>query len=322
MRRRKKRFSIQPKIVLRICLFLCAVMLFISFRYSELLNPIKTSVGSFITPMQKGINTVGAYITSKLDFFEDIKDLTDQNTQLQSEVDSLKSTISLLTSDLHELANLRELFRVGEKYPDYPKVAARVISKEPNSYYNIYTVDKGARDGVAVGMNVLAGNGLAGIVIEVGKNHAKIRSIIDDNSSVSGMFSKTSDTCVIKGDLELLDTGYIRVESISINAEIEDNYEIVTSHISDRFLPGILIGYVSHIEVDSSNMAKKAYLQPVVDFEHLEEVLIITQLKEPLEDLPDENSYSTILDRASKLTDKQKKQFINELQKQVEEVEE
>ena len=59
-----------------------------------------------------------------------------------------------------------------------------------------------------------------------------------------------------------------------------DDYEIVTSHISDKYLQGILIGYIQDIKVDSSNMTKTAYLVPAVDFERLDEVLIVTELKE------------------------------------------
>ena len=96
------------------------------------------------------------------------------------------------------------------------------------------------------------------------------------------MFLKTSDTCVIQGDLTTISKGKIHVQFISKDAEIEDGYEIVTAHISPNYHQGILIGYVSDIKLDSNNMTKTAYLTPVVDFERLSEVLIITELKEPL----------------------------------------
>ncbi len=132
-------------------------------------------------------------------------------------------------------------------------------------------------------MNVIAGNGLVGIVESVGKNYATIRSVIDDSSSVYGMFLKTSDTCVVRGDLEKLEKGVIGVEMIKKEADIQDGYEVVTSNISDKYLQGILIGYISNITVDSNNLSKTADLTPAVDFEHLEEVLIITEVKEKLE---------------------------------------
>jgi rod shape-determining protein MreC len=245
---------------------------------------VKEAVGSVITPMQVGINSVGTFISDKLDNFESINDLLEENEKLKGQVNVLSYENKLLIQDKYELDGLRELYALDQKYLDYPKVAARVISKDTNNWYNIFTIDKGTRDGLAKDMNVLAGNGLAGIITEAHYNYSVVRSIIDDNSSVSGMFLKTSDTFIIKGDLQLMDEGKIRVELINKDAAIIDGYEIVTSHISSNFLQGILIGYVSEIELDASNMTKTAYLTPVVDFERLEEVLIITELKEPLID--------------------------------------
>jgi rod shape-determining protein MreC len=234
--------------------------------------------------MQRGINVVGSFISDKLNIFTNMKELLEENERLTDQVNLLSYENKLLLQDKYELDELRELYKLDQKYLDYPKVAARVISKDTNNWYSVFTIDKGTRDGLAVDMNVLAGNGLVGIIIEANYNHSKVRAIIDDKSNVSGMFLKTSDTCIVSGDLKLMDEGKIRVEHISKDAEIMDNYEVVTSHISDKFLQGILIGYVSDIRLDSSNMEKTAYLTPAVDFSKLNEVLIITELKEPLLD--------------------------------------
>lgn len=283
MRRKTPKFSVLPSHVLKACTVICLGLIIVSFRFSSVMNPIRTGIGYIITPMQKGINSVGTSVSRQLDKLSSMNELLEKNAELERQNAELKMQNSILVQDRYELDGLRALYELDQKYSDYKKVAARVISKDTNSFYSVFTIDKGTDDGLAVDMNVMAGNGLVGIITEVGKNYAKVRSIIDDASYVSGMFLKTSDTCDVKGDLELLDSGYIRVEAISMNAEIEDNYEVVTSHISDKYLQGILIGYVSHIEVDSSNMSKVAYLRPAVDFEHLEEVLIITELKERLQ---------------------------------------
>lgn len=288
MRRRTPKISIRPKHVLTGCIVVCLVLILVSFRYSAILNPLKTGVGYVITPMQKGINSVGNFISDRLDTLASMNELLEENEKLKDQIEALTLENSILIQDRYELDGLRELYEVDQKYPDYKKVAARVISKDTSNFYSIFTIDKGANDGISVDMNVMAGNGLVGIVTEVGKNYAKVRSIIDDASYVSGMFLKTSDTCDVKGDLTLLDSGMIRVEAIPVNADISDGYEVVTSHISNKYLQGILIGYVSDIEVDSSNLAKVGYLRPAVDFQHLEEVLVITTLKEKLESLDEE----------------------------------
>ncbi len=280
--RRRTKININPKHVLIALVIFCVGLIFISYRFGEKLSPVKNAVGVVVTPMQVGINTIGTYISDKLDTFKSINELLDENDKLKEQVSILSYENKLLLQDKYELDGLRELYELDQKYLDYPKIAARVIGKDSNNWYNVFTIDKGARDGIKKDMNVLAGNGLAGIIIEVEYNYSKVRSIIDDNSSVSGMFLKTSDTCNVVGDLRLMDSGKILVEQISKDAQITDGDEIVTSHISSKFLQGILIGYVSDIQLDASNMTKTAYVTPVVDFDRLEEVLIITELKEPM----------------------------------------
>lgn len=280
--RRRTKFNINPKHVLIGCVVICLALIIISFRFGEQMAPVKNAVGTVISPMQRGINSVGTLISDQFDNFKSVNELLAENEKLKGQLDVLTYENKLLLQDKYELDGLRELYELDKKYLDYPKVAARVIGKDANNWYSVFLIDKGSKDGIKKDMNVLAGSGLVGIITEVYYNYSKVRSIIDDNSNVSGMFIKTSDTCVVQGDLQLMDEGKIQVKLIDKDAEIQDGYEVVTSHISPNFLQGILIGYVSDIKLDPSNMTKTAYLTPVVDFDRLEEVLIITELKEPL----------------------------------------
>ena len=77
--------------------------------------------------------------------------------------------------------------------------------------------------------------------------------------------------------------GKIPFEQLANNdSEIEVGEQVVTSHISSKYLPGILIGYVSKIKIDSNNLTRSGYITPAVDFQHLQEVLVITTTKEQL----------------------------------------
>lgn len=279
--RRRTKMSLEPKYILLICSVFCLILIIISFRYKEKLEPVKTAAGNIVSPMQKGINSVGTWISNKLETFESIEALQQENKELKEQLDTVSDENKILQLEKYELETLRKLYELDQKYPDYPKVAANVIGKDPGNWYNVFTIDKGTEDGVAVNMNVMAGNGLVGIVTDVGKNWSSVRAIIDDKSSVGGMFIKTSDTCIVKGNLKL--NGRLKVENIDKSAKIKEGYEVVTSHVSDKFLPGILVGYISDITVDSSNLTKSGFLTPAVDFDRLDAVLIITQLKEKKE---------------------------------------
>ncbi len=283
-RNNKKTITILPKHVFFLLFFLTVAIIFVSYRFPNLMQPVRDSVDTVIIPMQKGINVVGSSLSERLDMFGNLKNLQKENEELKAKVEELTLQMQLINQEKYELNGLRELFALDQKYPDYEKVAARIIARESNGWYNVFTIDKGSEDGIQVDMNVMAGNGLVGIVISVRKNSSTIRAIIDDSSKVSGMFIKSSDTCIVSGDLNsMMSDGRIKVTMIPLNADINESDEVVTSHISDKYQQGILIGYVTDIQVDSSNMTKTAYLTPVVDFEHLDEVLILTELKESFE---------------------------------------
>lgn len=275
----KKKIKINPKYLLIVFGVICFVLIFISYQYPEKTVPIRKAAADFISPMQRGINRIGKAINNRIENFSDINALIEENARLKDELNQLKYENKMIQQDNHEIETYRSLFELDQKYIMYPKVAARIIGRDSNSFYSTFTIDKGSKDGIMKDQNVLAGNGLVGIVTEVFEDSAKVRSIIDDSSNLSGMSLRSEDTCIVSGNLKSLVNGYIDISMINLNAELEENAEIVTSHISDKYHQGILVGYAVDIKTDASNMAKEAKLIPAVDFEHLETVLIITELK-------------------------------------------
>ena len=283
MSKRKRKLHIHPKFVYIFLTIFCFVMVVLSFKFSDSFVGVKTALGNVITPMQKGIDSVGSFISDKLDFLASKEDLLAENEALKKRIDELSYDNKILAGENINLENFRELYKLDKKYPEYPKVAATVVSRDGNNWFHVFTIDKGTADGVDVDMNVIAGNGLVGIVSEAGEHYAKVRAIIDDKSNVSSMFEKTGETCMVKGNMESIYNGYIDVEMISNSANVKDGDEVVTSHVSDKFLQGLSVGYIKDIEDDPTTLTKKAHLTPVVSFDQLENVLIITKLKDSTE---------------------------------------
>ena len=223
------------------------------------------------------------------DNFQTLKQVQKENKTLQAQVDELLIENNNLQEDKYELERLQELYKLDQNYAEYEKVAAHVIGKDSGNWFSTFTIDKGSKDGIEVDMNVIAGNGLVGIVTQVGPTWATVRSIIDDSSNVSGMVLSTSDKCIIRGDLSLINSGRIRFEQMENNDNVvEIGEQIVTSYISDKYLQGILIGYVSEVSVDSNNLTRSGYITPVVDFKNLQEVLVITKTKDAMTGTPAE----------------------------------
>ena len=283
MKKRRNKKWIHPKSLYMCMAILCVILVLVSFKFSDQLSSVKTVVGNVMTPMQKGINTVGHFISDKFDLISSKQSLLDENKQLKQKLDEMSYNNKILIGENSELENYRELYKLDKKYPDYPKVAATVISRDGNNWFRVFTIDKGTEDGVEVDMNVISGNGLVGIVSEAGKHYAKVRSIIDDKSNVSAMFESSGETCIVKGNMESINSGYIDVEMISNTAKIKDGEEVITSHVSDKFLQGLSIGYVKDVTSDASSLSQTAHLTPAVNFDRLEYVLVITQKKDSSE---------------------------------------
>lgn len=282
-KRRRRKSSIHPKYIFIMMSILCAVLVVLSFRFSDQFRGIKTLIGDAVAPMQSGVNTVGKYIYSKIDLLNSKEELLAENKKLKEKLDALSYDNNILAGENSDLAKFRELYKLDQQYPDYPKVAATVIGRDGNNWFNLFTIDKGKDDGVDVDMNVIAGNGLVGIVSEAGRHYAKVRSIIDDKSNVSAMFENTGETCIVKGNMQSIYNGFIDVTMISNTAQATDGDAVVTSRISDKYLPGLLVGYISGIKDETDGLSKSAQLTPVVSFDRLETVLIITTLKDDSE---------------------------------------
>lgn len=283
-RNKKKRVS--TKYMLLIMTIACVLIIFLSLTLNISGGPLKSIAGYVFIPMQKGMNEAGNWVSGKINDFKTLNEVLEENKQLQAQVDEL--TVELTTTKLehYELENYRALLALDEKYPSYEKVAANVIAKDSGNWFDTFTIDRGSNDGIQKGMNVIAGSGLVGIVTDVGPNYAKVRSIVNDSTKVSAMVTTTQDNFIVSGNLQAMNEQNVITFS---GLKDEDNHvavgdPVVTSYVSDQYQQGILIGYIASIEEDSNNLTKSGTITPAVDFEHIQEVLVILDIKQTGED--------------------------------------
>ena len=245
-----------------------------------IMEPLRTGVGYFLIPIQSGVNAVGTGIYKEISTYGTLKSALDENEKLKKQVDQLMEENNRLQAEQYELERLRQLYELDQEYMQYETIGARVIARDSEKWFQVFRINKGSADGVAVDMNVVAGGGLVGIVTDVGANYATVRSIIDDSSRVGAMKVNSSYGCIVAGDLTLYEEGRLKLTDFSKNAVVRDGDQIVTSNISSKFLPGILIGYAANVTIDSEHLTQSGYLIPAADFDNLQEVLILTDVKD------------------------------------------
>ena len=285
-----KKNQFNPKYLFAILLVVCVLMIALSIFRGFHASAGSSIVNAVFSPMQRGINGIGGFISDSARGSRDIQVLESQIEELKNENAVLKSRLTTMENNQSDYDDLLELTQLQEKYPGYDMVGARIIAKDPGNWYNTFTINKGSLDGIQPDMNVIADDGLVGIVTKVSSTSSVVKSIIDDSSSVSGMISKNYDICIVNGSLNEIDSGLLNVEMISKDSTIVNGDEVVTSYISSKFLPGLLVGYISDVALDDSEMSYNAKLTPVVDFQHLSTVLVIKQMKSDLMSSSDESS--------------------------------
>ena len=279
--KKKNQYKMKTKHLITMMTILCLGLIVLSLSTSFSFAPVRNVLGYVIVPFQNGINEVGNWMTDQKNGFQSMKKLSAENEKLQKQVDELQAKNTTLSQDQEELDRLRTLYNLDTDYSEFEKVAAQVIGKDTGNWYSTFLINRGSSDGIAVDMNVIADGGLVGIVTETGAQWATVRSIIDDSSNVSAMTVSTQDNCVVEGDLELIDEGKLSFSQLyDQNNKVTVGERIVTSNISEKYVEGLFIGYVSEVQQDSNNLTKTGTIVTPVDFQHLKDVLVITVNKQ------------------------------------------
>lgn len=235
---------------------------------------LSTVVNDVLYPFEKGIERVASLGDSVLQRFQTVESLLKENETLKQQVNRLQYENTLLPQYQDKVDDLTALLEMEKRYVSYDGTGANVIARDYGNWNKIYTIDKGTSSNVQKSSVVLADGGLAGYVSESSYLTSKVVSIIDSRSAVSAQVVRTGDVGILKGDIELANDGLCVLE-INGESEVMKGDQIITSYLSDIYPPGILIGTVEQVLESNNELVSYAYIRPVVDFDHLEQVLVI-----------------------------------------------
>ena len=279
--KKNSKHKLKTKHLITMMTILCIGLIVLSLSSRFSFAPVRNALGYVVVPFQNGINQVGTWMNDQKKGFQSMKSLAEENEKLKEQVEELKVKNSNLVQDQEEAERLRALYNLDQEYSEYDKIGAQVIGKDTGNWYSTFIINRGSEDGVETDMNVIADGGLVGIVTGTGAHWATVRSIIDDSSNVSASVTSISQNCMVTGDLEMMDEGKIRfIQLTDKENQVQEGDKVVPSSVSNKFLKGILIGYISEVQDDSNNLTKNGTIIPAVDFSDIQEVLVIKQLKQ------------------------------------------
>ncbi|SDE73369.1 hypothetical protein SPACI_019730 [Sporomusa acidovorans DSM 3132] len=239
-------------------------------------------VTTLLTPVEYVLGKIGYGIRHAGSFTSDIMTVYRDNQALQAEIAELRQNNVNTTEILAENARLRAMLDYKKGAPQFDFVTAQVIARDPGTWTSIIMINRGASDGIAKDMTVVTAQGLVGNVISVYNNSAKVQLILDPRSAVGCLVQRPESRVagIVEGSSANQQTPHM--VNIARDADIIKGDKIITSGFGGIFPKGLLVGEVLDIVNDEGGLLKYAVLKPAVDFDRLEEVLVIVRSREPL----------------------------------------
>ena len=140
------RINLKSKHLLAIMTIVCLVAIVGTFASGVGTEQMQETAGLFVVPFQKGIEHLSGQVENMLETFREKKELVEENEDLKFQLENLMSENNKLLQDQTELTDLQELYQLDQEYGDFPKVAARIISKDPGNWYDTFMINKGSKD--------------------------------------------------------------------------------------------------------------------------------------------------------------------------------
>jgi rod shape-determining protein MreC len=269
-------------------LIVLAIILFVLSQVG-LLSVIEGVLVQLTMPLQHGMSSVVGEFRELADTARDLRDLRKRNEELEAENARLLLEIVRLREIEGEVVLYRDLLDFFQAHPSFDMqgahVVARVVGQDPSNLQRYITLDVGQEAGIDHNMPVATDRGLVGRISDVGPNWSRVLLITDVSSSVNALTQSTRASGLVEGQAD----GSLIMRAIPQGDTISVGDTVFTSGLGGNFPRQILIGQITDVERKDYDLYQRAAVQPTVDFDRLEAVLVITDF-EPLETAPEEGA--------------------------------
>lgn len=236
---------------------------------------VADAIGIVVSPVQGAFSWVIGNFASVGEYLHGMATSVEENKTLKSQILQLETMARDCEEYKNENERLRSLLDFKEKEQNYETVGAEVIAKEPGNRFQIFTIDRGTMDGIEQGCAVIDSQGLIGYVFDIGTTWAKVATIIDADTNVGALLTKTGEQAVVEGDMELAREGLCKMVYIPKDASIMIGDPVETSGLGGVYPKGLFIGRIKEINTQQGELYKEVVVEPAVDFQRIREVLVI-----------------------------------------------
>ena len=260
------------KIILGVVTILLVVFMIFSSTSRQTANMFTDTFGIIITPFQ----SVFTYVGNCVRYASNAQKYDDENTILKQQVITLEKRTNDYDKLVEENDKLRAMLELKNNKKEFNLKAANVVSYSAENWESTLKINKGMTDGIKKNDAVINELGLVGYVSEVGRNWAVVTTIIDTESSVGAVVQRVDEACIVKGDIAGYDSGLCLMKYASADSSIAVGDVLTTSGNGEIYPEGITVGKIIEVNVNPNGLSQDAVIKPVVDFDDLSELFVIT----------------------------------------------
>ncbi len=272
----KKFFTTRNRVVLVLAALAALITIGSMFLWPGKAGAFNNAVSLVVNPVKNGVTLLVNKAERLYDYLFGYELLQAQNEQLQEELANMNQDIRDAQTYKAENERLRSLENLTDKHTDYQLEIANVVSWGGSGYGSTMTISQGSSVGLDTGMCVITETGqVIGIITEVGTNWATVTTILDTTSEIGAYIFGSGYSCIAQGDFTLMKEGNLRASYLSSSATIRNSDQLLTSGDGDIYPPGLVIGTVTDVGDDETNVAKYAVITPTVEIDKVEQVFVI-----------------------------------------------
>ncbi len=268
-------FSKKAIVIILLAVLLCLVLGIMSAVSGGRVSPIGSLVNMLTSPIQSAITGISDKFSDMSSRMEENDRLTKENAELRSEIALLKNALRENESMGKENVQLRAALGMRERDSSFVFESAEIVAKSSDNWASSFTINKGSSSGIAPDNCVITEDGMVGYIGEVGATWATVVAITDTTMEASAIASRTRDVASAEGDFELMKSGMLRLSYLPRDTQIIKGDVIETSGVGGLFPKGIALGTVAEVKTDTHGISKYAVIEPAVDLEHINHVLVI-----------------------------------------------
>ncbi|MFK7873418.1 MAG: rod shape-determining protein MreC [Oligoflexales bacterium] len=272
------------KIISLCAAFTLPLILFSSSMQPWTVEPVMGGVQEFLYPMERLWHSTSSWVKSSIHHYVHLSKAAEENTDLKNKIRDLEAAMMDYSHQEQEANRLRKLLNFTQRQTS-EALPAEVVNHSRNTPFLSLRISRGSQDSLDVGMPATTPQGIVGKVLRTGLYHSDILLLDDNNFYLDVLIERTRTRGVLKG----ISQNRCRL-LLHRRSEVRIGDTIITSGLVGAFPKGLPVGRVIKISYESDNVSQMITIEPWVNPEALEELLILKAADPQVENIIEANN--------------------------------